>query len=151
MERALREKLSNGRFDALPVHSRLMSRVRSTGNKSTECRLRFALVQSRVSGWMMHPKHLPGRPDFYFARERLAVFVDGCFWHGCSACWHRPRKNNSYWVAKIERNKARDLKSTRALRRQGISVLRFWEHDLAAGAAGCVALIMRRLQGCARR
>jgi len=69
-------------------------------------------------------------PDFVFARQRVAVFVDGCFWHGCR--WHgtRPQGNAAFWAKKLAGNKARDRRVNRVLRRRGWRVLRIWEHSL---------------------
>ena len=71
------------------------------------------------------------RPDFVFPKLRVAVFVDGCFWHGCPRHGTRPKGNASFWKKKLERNKARDREQTRALKRAGWRVLRIWEHELA--------------------
>jgi DNA mismatch endonuclease (patch repair protein) len=73
---------------------------------------------------------LPGKPDFIFPKQRLAVFVDGCFWHGCR--WHcrMPKSRRNYWKPKIARNKKRDREVTRQLRRCGWKVFRVWEHAL---------------------
>ncbi len=71
------------------------------------------------------------RPDFVFKRARLAVFVDGCFWHGCPKHGTQPKGNAAFWLKKISGNQARDLLVNRALRRAGWRVLRIWEHDLA--------------------
>ena len=118
-----------------------MASVRGTGNKSTESRLRFALVASASKGWSMHSRELPGRPDFVFDVEKVAVFVDGCFWHGCRRCGHVPTTNTSFWSAKLKRNRRRDLATTRALRRRGYQVLRFWEHELQRDLGACVERI----------
>ena len=71
------------------------------------------------------------RPDFVFRRERLAVFVDGCFWHGCPEHFRRPKSRQKFWDAKFARNQERDRLVTRALRAAGWRVLRLWEHELA--------------------
>lgn len=118
-----------------------MGAVRGKGNKSTERRLRFALVRAKVQGWKIHPKNVKGRPDFYFPASRLAVFVDGCFWHGCATCGHFPKTNAGFWQAKILRNRERDLATRAVLEEQGISVLRFWEHDLKDDLGTCVTRI----------
>ena len=110
--------------------SALMSKVRSRGNRSTEVRLRLALVRARISGWKLHPESVPGRPDFWFATKRMALFVDGCFWHGCKRCLRLPQRNRSYWRAKIDGNIRRAVRVNRKLRSDGIIVLRVWEHEL---------------------
>ena len=146
MEKILRDTLKGGRFSAVtPVNSRRMSAVKSTGNKTTERRLRLALARARINGWTIHPVGLVGRPDFYFHEKRLAIFVDGCFWHGCEKCGHIPNINNQYWKTKIVRNRERDLAKTQALMNLGITVLRFWEHELRSELPSCVARIKRYL------
>lgn len=112
------------------TRSRIMSRVRSKGNRSTERRLRAGLVRAAVSGWQMHPLNIEGRPDFVFHENRLVVFVDGCFWHGCPKCYRRPQSRMDYWDKKLARNQARDKKVTTGLTNLGFKVLRVWEHEV---------------------
>jgi DNA mismatch endonuclease (patch repair protein) len=139
MEKALRRTLDGGAFRHVPLtRSKVMRSVRSKGNRSTETRLRLALVRARVSGWVLHSDDLPGKPDFYFRRDNLAVFADGCFWHGCPACGHIPPTNRLFWATKISRNKNRDLAATRKLKSIGISVIRLWEHDIQSNLENCV-------------
>ena len=87
--------------------------------------------------------------DFVFRRERVAVFVDGCFWHGCPKHGTMPAGNRAFWKAKLARNAERDTLVTRALRKAGWTVLRIWEHDLAAKhwprVAGRIARALGRL------
>jgi DNA mismatch endonuclease (patch repair protein) len=106
-----------------------MAEIRASGNKSTELRLINILRQNHITGWR-RKQNLPGKPDFVFRREKLAVFVDGCFWHGCR--WHcrMPKSHQSYWQPKIEKNKARDKAVRRELGQKGWGVLRIWEHEL---------------------
>jgi DNA mismatch endonuclease (patch repair protein) len=81
----------------------------------------------------------PIRPDVVFTRTEIAVFVDGCFWHGCPAHGRPPKTNAGYWEAKIALNRDRDTRQTRMLRECGWVVLRIWEHELPAAAAARVA------------
>ena len=107
-----------------------MGRIRSRGNRDTELVLaRFFRVHG-ITGWRRNLRVF-GRPDFLFRARRLAVFVDGCFWHGCPRHGRMPRTNATFWRDKIARNRARDRLVTRTLRRAGWQVLRLWEHDLA--------------------
>lgn len=130
MEKLLRATLPNGRFSNVPsVRSRAMAAVKGKHNLSTEIQFRMALVRSGVRGWVTQ-KNLPGKPDVYFPDKKLAVFLDGCFWHGCRRCGHVPKTNSLFWATKIERNRIRDQKNARSLRRQGIVVIRAWEHSL---------------------
>lgn len=112
----------------------IMSRIRKTGAFSTEKRMRSALMRLSARGWRMNDRALVGIPDFSFPKAGLAVFIDGCFWHQCPSCGRPPKSNLGYWAAKLARNKARDLKVSRTLRRQGWSVLRMWEHEVTRNA-----------------
>lgn len=130
MERLLRLKLKGGNFDGVSaIRSATMGAIRGKGNRTTEARLRLRLVRMGLRGWTMHPD-LPGRPDFYFSGKRVAVFVDGCFWHGCPKCGHIPKTNRAFWKAKIQRNRRRAVKINRDLKSAGLSVVRIWEHEL---------------------
>ncbi len=111
--------------------SEVMGLIRSRGNRRTEMRLIEAFRSEGIRGWRRHLP-LPGKPDFAFRAERLLVFVDGCFWHGCAKCYRRPASNRTYWDAKVVRNRKRDRKVTRELKKRGWRVLRVWEHDLKA-------------------
>src|SRR6266853_5385354 len=119
MERRLRQTLPHGQFKVSAARSRQMAAVKAGGNRSTERRLRAALVAAGISGWQIAPKDVPGRPDFYFRDQRLAVFVDGCFWHGCRKCGHIPSTNRPFWHAKIMGNRTRDRLTNAKLRREG--------------------------------
>ena len=123
------------------VRSKNMSRIRSTGNRSTERRLRAALVSQGIAGWKLRPRGIVGNPDFVFLKRKLLVFVDGCFWHGCPVCGSLPRTNKRYWHPKIARTQARDARYTAELQSEGWTVLRFWEHELASDLAGVVARV----------
>jgi len=125
----------------------LMSKVRSTGNRSTEGRLRFALVSRGISGWQMHPRLVTGQPDFWFPKRHVAVFVDGCFWHGCPQCLRLPSANRKYWRSKIDGNRERARGVARLLKANGILVFRVWEHRLRteAGRKKAVDEIFRRI------
>lgn len=107
-----------------------MSRIRSRGSKSTERRLRSSLVGAGVSGFKMHVATLPGKPDFSFPLQKVAVFVDGCFWHGCPKCYIRPKSNQSYWDKKFASNKARDTRADDQLKDLGWKSVRIWEHSM---------------------
>ena len=124
-----------------------MSRIKSKGNKKTELRLISLFRSSRITGWRRGSK-LHGKPDFIFSHPKLAVFVDGCFWHGCPKHGTKPKQNAKFWREKITRNKARDRKVNRLLRARGWSVLRIWEHELSRkNEARCVGRIRRALAG----
>lgn len=112
------------------TRSRNMSRIRSAGNMTTEKRLRAYLMRARISGWHIHASELIGKPDFIFPTEKVAVFVDGCFWHGCPRCGHTPKSNQRYWSPKLLRNRSRDKAVSRQLKKTGWNVVRLWEHEI---------------------
>jgi DNA mismatch endonuclease (patch repair protein) len=120
--------------------SQLMSRIRSHGNAATELRLVCLLKNFGVTGWRRNQK-IFGKPDFVFPKLKLAVFVDGCFWHGCPRCYGTPKSNRAFWKNKICRNRERDRLVTRTLRSRGWRVVRIWEHDLAKRGEACVRKI----------
>lgn len=134
MERKLKAALGvEGFGDVEPrVAARMMANV-GKGNRTTELRLRGLLGQNGVRGWTTRAGSLPGRPDFVFTADRVAVFCDGCFWHGCPQCGHVPRRNSRFWRIKILRNRERDVSNTRALRVLGYKVVRLWEHEIKDG------------------
>src|ERR1700677_4785133 len=121
--------------------SQVMAAIRHRNNRSTERTFAALLRQFRVSGWTLHSSEVVGKPDFYFSSRRIAVFIDGCFWDRCPRCFRAPRQNASFWAAKIERNRLRDRKVTRMLRREGIKVIRLWEHDLESRTPKVQAII----------
>lgn len=106
-----------------------MSRIRSRGNKTTELRLIAIMRKYGIKGWRRGSK-LPGKPDFVFPRARLAVFVDGDFWHGNPSKFRVPKSNQIYWEGKIRGNMARDLQNNQLLQQKGWRVLRIWESSL---------------------
>lgn len=107
-----------------------MSRIRARNTKP-EIRLRRFLWACGLRGYRLHT-NLPGKPDIVFSRKKLAIFVDGCFWHGCSQCGdgRAPKSNTRYWTAKRGLNRERDLRRTRELQAMGWTVLRLWEHEV---------------------
>lgn len=119
--------------------SEVMSHIRSCGNKATELALAKLFRRHKITGWRRHleirkaesgKRKFKVRPDFVFPKLKLAVFVDGCFWHGCPKHGTQPKGNAAFWKKKFTRNVARDRLVTRALRRAGWRVLRIWEHTL---------------------
>lgn len=135
------------RFDAT-TRSRVMSRSKSRGTKSTEWKFRSLLIRSGVRGWKVgHNSGLPGKPDFFFLRARIAVFVDGCFWHGCPRCRSIPVTNRKFWTAKITGNRDRDKKVVRELRAMGWTAIRIWEHEIRADSNGTLRKVLGRRRG----
>jgi DNA mismatch endonuclease (patch repair protein) len=138
--------------------SEVMARIRGRGNKDTELALARMLRAHKIWGWRRQMRvavegrrssvegktrsgsrpstfvpRLTVRPDFVFRKARTAVFVDGCFWHGCPKHGTKPKNNRAFWQKKLTANKRRDALVTRTLRRSGWRVLRLWEHELTKG------------------
>lgn len=111
-----------------------MARIRSRGNRATELRFIWLLRSFRIKGWRRGSK-LPGRPDFVFLGSRVAVFVDGDFWHGNPRGFRLPKSNVDYWAKKIQGNRLRDETVNRSLETLGWRVVRFWQSSLHDGAA----------------
>lgn len=109
-----------------------MAAIRSRGNKDTERKLVSILRTADITGWR-RKQRVYGKPDFVFRKQRLAVFVDGCFWHGCPKHGRKPDTNRAYWLPKLRRNKKRDKAVKRILSKAGWTVLRLWEHELDNG------------------
>ncbi len=104
-----------------------MSRIRAR-NTAPERALRVALRGLGHTGYRLHYSKAPGRPDIAFVGLRVAVFVHGCFWHSCPHCaQRRPKRNKVFWNEKLDRNKARDARKVRELRKAGWKVLTVWE------------------------
>ena len=146
--------------------SDVMSRIRAKGNKGTEMVLMRLFRKNKISGWRRHvvikfdsdkTKHLRGpkgesfswKPyalvDFVFLQERVAVFVDGCFWHGCPKHANRPANNRIFWKNKLERNEARDQWVNKMLRLHGWRLVRIWEHELSRKQRFLVLRKLRRI------
>jgi DNA mismatch endonuclease (patch repair protein) len=130
-------------FLSKQVRSSVMARIRSR-DTGPELALRRGLYAAGVRGWRCNRKNLPGKPDLSFGRARLAVFVDGCFWHG-HPDFFTPGKSGSYWDAKIERTKERDQLANEALSAAGWQVLRFWDFEVNDDLAGCVGRVVEAL------
>jgi DNA mismatch endonuclease (patch repair protein) len=125
--------------------SELMSLVRSKRNATTELKLLSLLRSAQLRGWR-RDFPLLGNPDFVFHKAKLAVFVDGCFWHG-HGCGRnlKPKRNALLWQKKIEGNRSRDRRATRQLRQEGWKVVRVWECLLAKRPQACLGRIRQAL------
>lgn len=128
------------------LRSELMSKVKSKGNKTTELTMVTAFRKVGVRGWLRHVKLGRCRPDFVFRKERVVVFLDGCFWHCCPLHGTVPKSNREFWRSKLDSNSLRDAKTNLELARVGWSVLRFWEHSIRRDAEDCAATILDMLE-----
>ena len=109
--------------------SDIMSKVRSNNNKSTELALIKFFKENNITGWKRNYP-VKGHPDFVFLDKKIAVFVDGCFWHGHDCRNTRPSDNAEYWQKKRERNIKHDKEVTAMFKNRGWTVIRIWECEL---------------------
>lgn len=109
--------------------SQIMRKVKSKHNKSTELKLIKYFRKNGITGWRRN-YNLIGRPDFVFPKQRIAIFTDGCFWHGHNCRNLKPQDNKNYWTKKIRGNKNRDREVTTRLTDNNWIVIRLWECEL---------------------
>lgn len=109
--------------------SKIMLQVKSDGNKSTELKLISLFKAHKIIGWRRNYK-IYGKPDFVFLKKRIAIFVDGCFWHGHNCRNTSPEDNKAYWGKKISKNIIRDIEVSDRLMSLGWTVIRIWECEL---------------------
>lgn len=120
-----------------------MSRIRGK-DTGPEVKIRKMLTAAGIRGYRIH-YNLPGKPDIVFVRKKVAVFIDGCFWHKCPACFQEPETRKEFWMKKISSNVSRDERNTRQLKEDGWTVLRFWEHEVRKEPAEVVRRITDHL------
>jgi DNA mismatch endonuclease (patch repair protein) len=133
-------------FYATAKSSAVMSRIKAKNTKA-EVMLRKTLWHYGYR-YRLYSKKIIGRPDIVFTKYKIAVFVDGDFWHGYD--WKEKKKriatNKAYWIPKIERNMQRDMEVTQTLLRQGWIVIRFWEHEIKKSLEGCAGEVIVKLK-----
>jgi DNA mismatch endonuclease (patch repair protein) len=131
------------------TRSEVMRRIRGANTRPE--RVLGAALWSRGHRYRLRSRNVAGRPDLTFSKCRLAVFVDGCFWHGCPDHYVRPRSREDFWAAKLRENVQRDLRQTRELADAGWTVVRVWEHEVFTHLAVTVRMIERAMRaGCHR-
>lgn len=109
--------------------SEIMKKVRSKNNKSTELKLIKIFKENDIHGWRRN-YNVKGHPDFVFLDKRIAIFVDGCFWHGHECRNTKPKQNQEYWDKKRVRNMQHDIEITQYFENRGWTVIRIWECEL---------------------
>lgn len=149
VRRRKRVALGNGASVAYPQPTSTLATAVMRGNRKRDTRPEIALrrlLHAAGSRYRVNSLLQLGetrvRPDIVFRRKKIAVFIDGCFWHGCPRHGTRPKVNQHYWDPKIARNKARDRRNTRALRAAGWVVIRAWEHEPAPKVAARIGLAL---------
>lgn len=121
-----------------------MSQIKS-GDTGPENIFKKALCFAGIRNSIMHPRNILGKPDFYFPKQKLTVFIDGCFWHRCRECFQQPGTNRKFWLDKINENVKRDKKIDQGLKKKGFMVLRFWEHEIKKKPEKCLEKLKQKL------
>ena len=113
-----------------PKSKAVSKHMRGIGTKRTgvERRVRNVMSAEKIR-FKGNVRSLPGSQDLVVSELKLAIFVNGCFWHGCPRCYSAPKHNRAWWNRKISNNRRRDRRVTRQLRDLGYSVIHLWEHD----------------------
>jgi DNA mismatch endonuclease, patch repair protein len=127
------------------TRSEQMARIRGA-DTSPELQLRSLLWRNGLR-YRLHVKDLPGRPDLVVGSRRVAVFVDGCFWHGCPEHYVRPRSRASFWGRKLRGNVERDCRQDAQLVSLGWTVVRLWEHEVLASPCAASRAVMAAVRG----
>lgn len=120
-----------------------MSRIRSLDTKP-EIKLRKILWREGLR-YTKNNHDVSGKPDIVFRKQKIAVFIDGCFWHKCPEHYNKPKNNEEFWEIKINSNTQRDRKINEQLTNQGWKVFRIWEHDIRNNCEGVKSLIINAL------
>ncbi len=121
-----------------------MSRIRAK-NTGPEIKIRKLLWSSGIRGYRIH-YNLPGKPDIVFIKKKVAIFIDGCFWHKCPFCFKEPETRKEFWMKKINSNIERDKKVNETLLKDGWNVLRFWEHEVKKDPEKVIKKIIATIQ-----
>jgi DNA mismatch endonuclease (patch repair protein) len=123
--------------------SKLMSKIKSKNTKP-ELILRKALYEKGIRGYRIHKKGIPGRPDIAWIGKRVAIFVNGCFWHSCPKCnLQKPKHNSEFWNNKFKTNKLRDSRKIMDLTNAGWKVLTIWECDIKNDIESCIIAVRK--------
>ena len=120
-----------------------MSKIRGK-NTGPEIKLRKLLWSKGIRGYRIHFK-LPGKPDIVFTKKRIAIFIDGCFWHKCPVCFQEPETRKEFWIKKIRSNVDHDKKVNDLLQSEGWTIIRIWEHEIRKEPENAVKKIIALL------
>lgn len=121
----------------------VMSRIRGK-DTGPEMKIRKLLFAKGIRGYRIH-YDLPGKPDIVFTRQKVVIFIDGCFWHKCPVCFKEPETRKDFWMNKINSNVERDQKNSQILKEMGWKVIRIWEHEVRKDPEGVVDRIIHEL------
>lgn len=121
-----------------------MSRVKNKNTKLEDMFRKYIFTRG-LKGYRIGRKNILGKPDLYFGKSKVAVFIDGCFWHKCPVCLSIPGSNYKFWEEKLNKNLARDLKVNDTLSCEGIRVQRFWGHEIKKDIDKCYRKLQKEL------
>lgn len=121
-----------------------MSQIKSK-DTYTEIKFRRFIWENGIRGYRVKNK-IVGKPDLYFPKQKLAIFIDGCFWHKCPEDYIRPKTKKSFWDKKIEENIKRDKVVNSKLKREGTEVVRFWEHEIEKNTNNFLLKLKKKLK-----
>lgn len=124
--------------------SRNMAAIKGK-NTSPEVKIRKMLYHRGIRGYRIHYP-LPGKPDIVFTKQKVVIFIDGCYWHKCPQCFQEPQTNRDFWMEKINGNVKRDERVNQELIDSGWIVLRFWEHEIRKIPESVVDIISECVQ-----
>lgn len=139
-------------MEGVSAATRHVMQANKSKNTKPELLVRSALRQAGLTGYRLHWKKAPGRPDICYPGRRLAIFVNGCYWHRCPYCnLPLPRSNVEFWQAKFQRNRARDRRDVEGLIASGWTVAVIWECRLKGSALeASMEELVRLVRGCAK-
>ena len=112
------------------TRSKIMRKITSKNTKFEQLFFN-KLLEENVAGLCFHPSSIFGKPDIILKETKVAIFLDSCFWHGCSEHFRMPKSNKDYWKDKISKNRRRDELVNKTLMKNGWTVLRIWEHEIS--------------------
>lgn len=119
-----------------------MANIRRSGTQ-IELKFRKYIWNNGLRGYRTNYSKKAGKPDLYFTKKQIAVFIDGCYWHMCPKCFVRPKSHNDYWDSKIEKNAERDKKTNKILKNEGTKIIRFWEHEIKDDINKCYKRLLK--------
>lgn len=126
------------------ITSRVMSNNKGKNTKP-ERSLRKALWNAGIKGYRLNWKKAPGRPDIAFPGKKIAIFVNGCFWHRCEKCYSNlPKTNTEFWLDKFTKNTARDERKSQELKSLGWTVITIWECDINKSLLTTVEMVKNK-------
>jgi len=139
------KKISRPALKKKPTYQTIkVMKANRAKHSKPELEVRKELWKEGIRGYRLHWKKAPGSPDIAFVNHKVAVIVNGCFWHGCQHCWTGfPKTNKDYWSWKIKGNRKRDERDIKNLKKEGWKVFVIWEHEIRNGK---ISFLVKKLK-----